>query len=303
VELLTHLFDIQSIEWPSRIKPLPELAMCITLRRLAYPTRWKDLCELFGLSQSYMSLVFTEVVQHLLHQFGTLVRWHPRLRHYNNLRRFARAVYRHGSCGYIWGFIDGHFVETCRPVQHQRRAYSGHNKAHGLKFQAITTPDGLISSLEGPYEGRDNDWRMFKEGDARRHLEKMLSRPGRRKVFLYGDPAYRCYNIIVSPYHHHLGRAHLSEEQRNFNARLSRTRVSVEHSFGETTQFFTYTCFEKGLRIGKQAVGAFYVVTVLLNNCLICLKGRNQVSDAYVLQPPTIYEYLRFDEPAETAEP
>jgi len=32
-----------------------------------------------------------------------------------------------------------------------------------MVFQGVTTPDGLISSLSGPFEGRISDWGIWVE--------------------------------------------------------------------------------------------------------------------------------------------
>ena len=41
--------------------------------------------------------------------------------------------------------------------------YSGHEGYHGIKYQGLVTPDGLISSLCGPEFGPVGDWKLWKE--------------------------------------------------------------------------------------------------------------------------------------------
>lgn len=60
-----------------------------------------------------------------------------------------------GSC--FWGVIDGTLNATCRPVIDQEQFYSGHKRKHGYKYHSIVTPDGLVSSLMGPFIGRRGD--------------------------------------------------------------------------------------------------------------------------------------------------
>jgi len=66
------------------------------------------------------------------------------------------------------GFIDGTFRGFQNPSMSdlQTFMYSSKNKATGMKWQAIVTPDGLISSLIGPWEGKAHDWRMFQESSV-----------------------------------------------------------------------------------------------------------------------------------------
>lgn len=48
-------------------------ALCLVLRRLAYPNRWCDLQEVFGLHTSVMSSVSSLVIRHITAQFGHLL--------------------------------------------------------------------------------------------------------------------------------------------------------------------------------------------------------------------------------------
>ena len=77
---------------------------------------------------------------------------------------FSKAIERQGGTGGVWGFVDGTFRGHCRPEGQdaQELVYSGYKRLHGIQYQAITTPDCLISSLTGPYPGCTNDWAMWK---------------------------------------------------------------------------------------------------------------------------------------------
>jgi hypothetical protein len=57
----------------------------------------------------------------------------------------------------VWGFIDGTIRRICRPTYNQEISYSGHKRCHGVKFQSVVTPDGLIACLYGPFEGSGHD--------------------------------------------------------------------------------------------------------------------------------------------------
>eukprot|EP00033_Pygsuia_biforma_P007133 GCRY01008105.1.p1 GENE.GCRY01008105.1~~GCRY01008105.1.p1 ORF type:complete len:182 (+),score=4.36 GCRY01008105.1:505-1050(+) len=61
-----------------------------------------------------------------------------------------------------WGFIDGTLMQISRPTFHQKEMYNGHRgRHHGIKFQTIVTPDGIISHLFGPISGRRHDAYML----------------------------------------------------------------------------------------------------------------------------------------------
>jgi DDE superfamily endonuclease len=57
----------------------------------------------------------------------------------------------------VWGFIDGTLRKMCRPSHFQKLLYSGHKHCHRIKFQSVTTPDGLIALLFGPVNGNWHD--------------------------------------------------------------------------------------------------------------------------------------------------
>jgi hypothetical protein len=169
--------------------------------------------------------------------------------------------------------------------------YSGHNKLHGMVFQAITTPDGLVSSLFGPFISRSNDWGVYKDSRVAHRLHRMMPAGGNRQMlYLYGDPAYHLSHGVISPYG---PRKQISQRKRRFNKDLSSHRIAVEHSFGQIFRLWTSLSFKQGLKVGNQAVAAFFVVAVLLSNCHTCLNGGNQTSMKYHLHPPTLTEYLR----------
>jgi hypothetical protein len=52
---------------------------------------------------------------HLVHEFESLLEWHPYLT-YNKLLSFEEAIADSGGCSQIWGFVDGTFQGFCRPA-------------------------------------------------------------------------------------------------------------------------------------------------------------------------------------------
>ena len=133
------------------------------LVRQAWPGRLWVQRRLFGRSPTTLSIVYNDVTSHLLERYEGMLLWHPRLDNYDRLVEFAEATgLRTGLMGQsIWGFIDGTFRPFCRPSVNQGYHYSGQKKRHGLKFQGIATPDGLMSSMSGPWLARFNDWRIY----------------------------------------------------------------------------------------------------------------------------------------------
>ncbi|KAK9357149.1 hypothetical protein V1504DRAFT_465543 [Lipomyces starkeyi] len=126
-------------------------ALCLLLRRLAYPNRLYDLVRLFGRSRSAMSELIWTTALHIYNRFKHLLYWDD-VRLNENFRRIcANAIHRKGAAlDNCLGFIDGTARPICRLTLHQREVYNGHKRTHALKYQSIVTPDGLIIHMEGP---------------------------------------------------------------------------------------------------------------------------------------------------------
>jgi hypothetical protein len=75
-ELIHHLRIPGSIIAPNRSRATGIEALCITLRRLAYPNRWHDLRYVFGRQASELSLFFTEILEHIFKHFSHLLDLH-----------------------------------------------------------------------------------------------------------------------------------------------------------------------------------------------------------------------------------
>jgi hypothetical protein len=135
-----------------------EEALLITLRRLGTPTRLSDLVALFGRDHTQLSRVCNTMVS-LIYD-----RWHHLLQHrlhrwVPDFERFCTAVQAKTGIAagdLIIGFVDGTFRPNCKPGGHddiQREVFSGHKRQHGLKFQGVMLPNGMLADVHGPYSG------------------------------------------------------------------------------------------------------------------------------------------------------
>lgn len=148
-------------------------AICMVLRRFAYPNRLSDLEELFGRPKSTISLVVNETVE-LLYNLH-----HHRFQSFDNiwldrahLQVYADAIYDKGApLQNCFGFVDGTVRPICRPTHHQRICYNGHKRIHALKFQSVVIPNGLIAHLYGPVEGRRHDSAILRMSGLMREFE------------------------------------------------------------------------------------------------------------------------------------
>jgi nuclease HARBI1 len=120
--------------------------------------------------------------------------------------------------------IDGTLVEITRPSGIQQRAtHSGHNRRSGLKWQVITTPDGLLFHIFGPFEGRRHDMHLFTQSGLDEFLREELSIDAVQH-YVFGDSGYTPRPYLRTPFEG----GNLIEDEALFNKRMTKARVSVE---------------------------------------------------------------------------
>ena len=122
------------------------------LKRFAYPCRLSDMVPRFGRSVPEISLILTEVTKHVVETQGHLLKdlKQPWLQPHH-LEEFALVIHQKGAAlDNCWGFVDGTVRPICRPGEHQRLMFNGHKRVHGLKFQSVVAPNGMIANLFGP---------------------------------------------------------------------------------------------------------------------------------------------------------
>ena len=266
-------------------------ALCIALKRFAYPCRLADLIPRFGRPVSQLCMVINLVIDHIFDRFGYLLaNLDQPLLSRQNLKVYADAIHQKGAAlDNCWGFVDGTVRPICKPNQDQRAVYNGHKRVHAIKFQSVVTPNGLIANLFGPVEGRRHDSGILAMSGLLNQLEQHSFTPDGQPLCIYGDPAYPQRVFLQCPF---ARRPDLTVQEQAFSQSMSRVRASVEWVFGDIVNYFKFTDFKKDLKIGLSAVGKTYVVCSLLRNALTCLYGNN-TSAFFNLQPLALEEYFR----------
>lgn len=137
-------------------------ALCILLRRMAYPCRYNDLVPQFGRPVPELSLICNEVVNFIYERHGhRICEWNHFLLNANALERYSEAITSKGAAlDNCFGFIDGTVRPICRPNKQQRQVYNGHKRVHALKYQSVALPNGIIANLYGPV-GKNLDMSFF----------------------------------------------------------------------------------------------------------------------------------------------
>ena len=265
-------------------------ALCIFLRRFSYPIRYADMMHRFGgrpvpelcvITNHVMDFIY-EKWKHLLDDFN-LPFMQP-----TDLEDYCRAIHAKGafldSC---FGFVDGTLRPISRPGRDQNTVYNGHKKTHGIKFQSVVVPNGLIAHMYGPVEGKRHDVRMLAMSNLlpklQLHAHNTLGNP----LCIYGDPAYQIQVHLQAPFRN----VNLTPLQQAFNTSMSSVRVSVEWLFGDIVNWFKFIDFKKQLQLYLSPIGKMYLVCAILTNSRTCLYG-NLTSSYFNCEPPSLEEYF-----------
>lgn len=270
---------------PTRLRWGAEEGLCILLRRLAYPNRLADIVQRFGRSKSELSIIANSVqdwvIEHHLHRLQSLSQ--PWLDH----EQFAAAVLARGAaCDNVFAFIDGTLKHTCRPRKNQKEVYSGHKRHHGLKYQAVQCPNGLVCHAYGPSLGKVHDSTMYRESGLDDLLQQVQGNNG-RQLAIFGDAAYALRPYLYTPYKG----AVLTPAKQEFNNAMQPVRLCVEWSFDKLTKNFAFTNYYSNQKIFLQQLAKQYLAATLFTNCHTCLYG-SQTSTFFDLAPPTLEQYL-----------
>ena len=126
--------------------------LCMLLKRLAYPCRYSDLIHRFGRPVPVLGMITNNFIDYIYDTH------HHKITNWNNdilspaaLQIYADAISAKGAAlDNCFGFIDGTVRPISKPGERQRVMYNGHKRVHGIKFQSIALPNGLIGNMYGP---------------------------------------------------------------------------------------------------------------------------------------------------------
>ncbi|KIJ52003.1 hypothetical protein M422DRAFT_157204, partial [Sphaerobolus stellatus SS14] len=290
IEELVDVLDLPAVIVcsKSRIKEDRITALCMLLRRLAFPSRLVDVEMQFGWEKSRFSRITRITAGILWQRWKHLLWFDPTHLTRDKLSSFAQALKTKGApMDCIAALIDGTLQKNTRPVRNQCLVYNGWKRIHCLKYHAVISPDGLVIHLYGPVDGRRHDETVYKESGLEDLLDKHFWTHDGRPLFIYGDPAYSVSAHVMSPFKEPI----TSADKRTFNTRMSHIREPVEWIFKEVTQQFQLLDFSRSQKILLTPCSLFYLVAILLCNAHTILHYP-QIPQYFACPPPSLQEYF-----------
>lgn len=264
-----------------------ETLLIIYLFRMAYPSRYRpEMEEIFGMQSSHISRAiecFSKALYKVARQYlkRELSIWHHKMPEYA-----AKIYEKSGALDCVWGFIDGTFRRICKPKMYQQQCYSGHKKAHGVKFQGVVTPDGFLACIHGPWAGHRHDATMLHRSGLINQLNALMpENEGNGPVYsLYADSAYPLSRYLIVGF-----RQPQTEQEAIFNAHMSNVRIAVEWGLGLVSRTWKYIDFMPNNRIFLSPYARHYINACFLTNLLNCTDG-NLIAKYFGLDPMSVEE-------------
>ena len=124
-------------------------ALCMLLKRFAYPCWYVDMIPLFGRPVPKICMITNTVMEYIYDAHcQRITEWNHQILSPLNLKKYADIIHQQGTAlTNCFGFIDGTVRPVCRPGKHQTiLLYNDHKIIHSLKFQSVTLPNGLIAN-------------------------------------------------------------------------------------------------------------------------------------------------------------
>jgi hypothetical protein len=289
--VILSLYDVgfpAVIKTKSRDKCSLYEAFCMTCFKFAWPMRLGTMTRVFGASTSRMSRIISALRSMLFKHFASQLK-HPELLSLESLERFCAVVRPKSGLSICFAFIDGTVRPMCKPSVLQGSCYNGKDRTHALKYQAVTTPDGMFLQLSGPWPGSRHDQFMVKESGILEYVVDLPRRADGALFVIYGDQGYSTAPGIETPYFDDaVDAAHAA-----YNEAMSASRICVEWSFGGILQNWAHNAFTPQQQLlSNRKIGQVYIVAALLTNFLNCLRPNN-TSQYFGLSPPVLEVYVR----------
>ena len=213
--------------------------------------------------------------------------------------KYAAAIAEVSPLHTCIGFLDCVFVRTCRRSGRsslQRSLYSGHKRAHGIKLQTITTPDGLCFHAYGAEERRRHDTALYRKSNMDQILPGALHFNAQQHC-VFADSAY-----ILRPWCQiGFGRFLAStEEEKLYDAAMSSVRVSVEWTYKDVRQALTMLDLKRKTKIKQEPYGLCWIGACLLWNLKVVLRHGSQAQTFFDCPPPSWEQYVNSESPAQS---
>ena len=143
--------------------------------------------------------------------------------------------------------------------------------------------------MDGPYAGGTvSDMSMLAQSKLRERVLENCRFDG-TIYHLFGDCGYTNHAAVMVP---HPKSNAMTAEEKTFNKKMSKVRVSIEWGFGRSRQLLPFVDYEHELKLNNMPVGTHYFCATLLTNCYNCLYG-STAAKSFRCPAPDLRSYFK----------
>ena len=193
------------LQIPDRIKTYNRLsvdgieALCIFLKRFAYPCRYFDFVSKFGRPIPDYCIISSDIMNRIYGRFMHLLDdFNMPIMNSDLLEKYCTAIVRKVSAlQNCFGFIDETVRAISRPGVNQKTVYNGHKKVYALKFQSGVLPNGIIAHMYGSVEGKRHECRIENVGFVNKVISECMVYKWKSSLFIWrsGIPASNTFSV------------------------------------------------------------------------------------------------------------
>nr|XP_012224230.1 PREDICTED: putative nuclease HARBI1 [Linepithema humile] len=218
-DLGQRLYREQGVE-----KMSPGKQIAITLWFFGNQEVYRSVADRFGVSKDTVWKCVFEIAMLLTEDVHRYIKW-PELREMATFEKEFRQL--HGFPGVI-GAIDGSHIAISAPIENPEN-YINRKGYHSIILQGICDYKLKFIDVFTGMCGSVHDARVWRLSDIGTLIAQDENRYFQNQYHLLADSAYPLSNYILTPYRDN---GHLTNVQRRFNTKLSKTRVVIERAFG-----------------------------------------------------------------------
>ncbi|KAK9701320.1 DDE superfamily endonuclease [Popillia japonica] len=147
----------------------------------------------------------------------------------SNLENVTEMFYKKQGFPGVVGAIDDTHIPITPPIKEQS-SYCNRHHYHSIILPGVCTADFFFTDVFTGFPGSVHDARVFNNSPLCAKIESApLELFRTTQHHLLGDSAYRCSTHLITRYRDN---GNLTRKQRNYNYKLSATRVCIEQCFG-----------------------------------------------------------------------
>jgi hypothetical protein len=216
-----------------RLAVTVEARVAVTIWRLATNSKYRTIAELFGLGRSTVGEIVMDTCGIIAKHFFNRYVYMPQG---DRLRQIVDGFERRWGFPQVVGAIDGTHIPIIKPDD-SPSDYFNRKGFYSIIMQAVVDNNGLFLDAYIGWPGKVHDARVLVNSTLYKKAitNNLLPNCTRRlcgvdiPLLILGDPAYPLLPWLMKPY---LENQHSTSEERHFNYRQSRARMTVENAFG-----------------------------------------------------------------------